>query len=61
MLIQFEVIAILLCKRTNYNMKVYFWKTGQALEWAAQGGGGVTDTGVAQEKFRCCAEGHGLV
>lgn len=42
-------------------MKVYFWKTGQALEWDAQGGGGVTDTGVTQEKFRCCAEGHGLV
>ena len=28
---------------------------------AAQGGGGVTIPGGAQEKFRCCTEGHGLV
>ena len=31
------------------------------LEKAAQGGGGVTIPGGAQEKFRCCTEGHGLV
>ena len=31
------------------------------LEWAAQGGGGVTDTGGIQETLRCCTEGHGLV
>ena len=34
---------------------------GRALESAAQGGGGVTDPGGAQEMFRCCTEGHGLV
>ena len=31
------------------------------LEWAAQGGGGVTDSGGVQETCRCCTEGHGLV
>ena len=31
------------------------------LEWAAQGGGGVTDCGGVQETFRCCTEGHGLI
>ena len=41
-------------------MKVYFWKTGQALEWTVQGGGGVTDPGGVQRTFRCCVEGHGL-
>jgi len=28
-------------------------KSGQVLEWAAQGGGRVTDPGVVQETFRC--------
>ena len=31
------------------------------LEWAAQGGDGVTVPGGVQEVFRCCTEGHGLV
>ena len=31
------------------------------LQWAAQGCGGVTAPGGAQETFRCCTEGHGLV
>ena len=31
------------------------------LEWAAQGGGGVTVSEGVQETFRCCTEGHGLV
>jgi len=31
-----------------------------ALEWAAQGGGGVTVLGSARETFRC-TEGRGLV
>ena len=31
-----------------------------ALEWAAQRGGGVTDPGGVQRAFRCCVEGHGL-
>ena len=30
------------------------------LEWADQGGGGVTDPGGSRT-FRCCVEGHGLV
>ena len=39
----------------------YFFKSGQALEWAVQGGGGVTDPGGVQATFRCCTERHGLV
>ena len=31
------------------------------LEKAAQGGGGVTIPGGAQETFSCCTEGRGLV
>jgi len=31
------------------------------LEWAAQGGVGVTVPGGVQETFRCRTEGHGLV
>jgi len=33
---------------------------GQALEWAAQGGGGVADPGGVQATFGRCVEGHGL-
>ena len=32
----------------------------QALEWAAQRGGGVTEPGGVQRAFGCCVEGHGL-
>ena len=32
-----------------------------ALEWAAQRGGGVTDPGGVQGMFGRCVEGHGLV
>ena len=32
----------------------------QALEWAAQRVGGVTDSGGVQRAFGCCVEGHGL-
>ena len=35
-------------------------KGGQALEWAAQRGGGVTEPGGVQRAFGCCVEGHGL-
>ena len=31
------------------------------LEWAAQGGGGITNPVGIQEMFRRCTEGHGLV
>ena len=31
------------------------------LEWAAQGGGGVTNPGGVQATSRDCVEGHGLV
>ena len=37
------------------------WEGGQVLEWAVQGGGGVTDPGGVQGTFGCCVEGHGLV
>jgi len=36
-------------------------KGGQALEWAVQRGGGVTDPGGVQGMFGCGVEGHGLV
>ena len=36
------------------------WKGGQALEWAAQRGDGVTDPAGVQRMFGCCIEGHGL-
>ena len=36
-------------------------KTGQAMEWAAQVGGGVTDPGDVQGTFGHCVEGHGLM
>lgn len=39
----------------------YIWKGGQALEWATQRGGGVTDPGGVQGMFGHCVEGHGLV
>ena len=32
----------------------------QALEWAAQKGGGVTEPGVVRRAFGCYVEGHGL-
>ena len=35
--------------------------SGQALEWAAQRGGGVTDPGGVQGTFGRCVEGHGLL
>ena len=36
-------------------------QSGQALDWAAQGGGGVTVSGGVQETFRCCTKEHSLV
>ena len=36
-------------------------KSGQALEQAAQGGGGVTIPGGVQKTCRCGILGHGLV
>ena len=33
---------------------------GQAQEWAAQRGGGVTEPVGVQRAFGCCVEGHGL-
>lgn len=36
-------------------------KSSQVLEWASQGGGGVTDLGCIRESFRCCTDGHGSV
>lgn len=38
-----------------------FWKSGQMLEWAAQGGGWVTIPGDVEETFRYSTKGHGLV
>ena len=36
-------------------------KGGQALEWAAQRGGGVTNPGGVQGMLGRCVEGHGLM
>jgi len=36
------------------------WKGGQALEWTAHSGGGVTKPGCVQRALGCCVEGHGL-
>lgn len=41
--------------------KKLLWKSGQVVEQAARGGGGVTVPRGVQETFRCCAERHGLV
>ena len=41
--------------------EILLQETIQTLEWAAQGGGRVTDPGSIQEIFRCCTEGHDLV
>ena len=38
-----------------------FSESGQTLEWAAQGGGEVTNPGGVQGTFRCCVEGHALI
>ena len=47
----------------DYNSCITFLlqESSQALEHAAQGGGGFTIPGGVQEAFRCCTEGHGLV
>jgi len=41
--------------------KILHRRSGDALAWAAQGGGGVTIPGGLQEKGRCGTEGHGLL
>jgi len=43
----------------GYKETFLLQKSAQALEWAAQGGGGVIIPGGAQET--CGTEGHGLV
>ena len=46
----------------SFSLKPFFLLLSQwALPQAARGGGGVTASGGAQETFRCCTEGHGLV
>ena len=51
-----------LCQgRFRLDIRKYFSKSGQVLEWAAQEGGGVTDLRGVQRMFSCCVEGHGLV
>ena len=41
--------------------EILLQESGQVLEWALQGGGGVAVLGGVQETFRCCTEGHGLL
>ena len=41
--------------------KIYSPKSGQVLEWAAQGCGGVTVPGNVQEIRKYSTKGHGLV
>ena len=49
------------CKCFTILEILLFQKSGQVLERAAQGGGGVTDPGDVQGTFICCSEGCGLV
>ena len=48
---------------SNPSQIVCYEKTISLLVFSplAQGGGGVTDPGGAQETFRCCSEGYGSV
>ena len=41
--------------------KFLLQKSGQALEWATQGSGGVAIPEGVHEMFRCCTEGQGFV
>ena len=49
--------------RLRLDIRKYYFSERELRCWnkAAQGGGGVTDTGGVQETFRCCTEGHDLV
>jgi len=40
--------------------KISYWKSGQALDQAAQGSGGVPISGGAQKPCGCGTSGHGL-
>ena len=44
----------------GYWEEFLYWKSGQALEQAAQGGGGVTIPGGVQKMCKCGTSGHGL-
>ena len=43
------------------SVKILLQESGQALEWDAHGGGGITIPGGVQDTFRCGTKGHGLV
>jgi len=47
--------------KVGYWEKIHLRKSGEALEQAAQGVGGVTIPGGVQEKGSCGNWGHGLV
>jgi len=47
--------------RFRLDVRKYYFSERVALEWAAQGGGGVTDHRGVQGTFGRCVEGHGLV
>ena len=46
--------------RFRLDFRKYFFCKRVVLEWAAQGGGGVTILGDIQQKFTCCTKAHGL-
>jgi len=50
-----------ICLRRSEQGHGHLCSCGQALEWAAQRGGGVTDPGGVQGTFERYAEGHGLM
>ena len=53
-----------LSKKQHFlDVRKYYYseKSGQALEWAPQRGGGVTNPGAIQGTFGRCVEGRGLV
>ena len=39
--------------QVGYQIKILLWKSGEVLEQAAQGGGGVTIPGGFQEEGKC--------
>ena len=47
--------------QVGHQEKFLLRKSGNVLEQAAQGGGGITFPGDVQETFRCYTEGDGLV
>ena len=53
--------ALPISTSTTISLHLLLQQSGQALQWAAQEGDGVTNPGGVQGAFRHCVEGHGLM